>query len=256
MYAPSIQKGHSPVRQSDRAYTALRADIVEWRLKPGDLLTEGDLAARLGVSRTPVREALQWLTREGLVQHVPGRGAAVASVSLDDVLELFQMREALECYAAGLAARSPMEGDFRRLESEFRGFADALLPEHFDETAVAPYFDLIDQMDEAVSQATSNGRLVRAITETRAHIRRFRRMAKLNHARLAETTHEHAIICGAIADGNEAAAVQATRRHIHASLNNVLHELGRNALSSLDVPTSTRSVGSIDIGGPNDGGTE
>jgi DNA-binding GntR family transcriptional regulator len=236
------------LRYSERVYRALRTDIVEWRLQPGDVLTEVDVAARLGVSRTPVREALQWLTREGLVRHTPGRGAVVADVSLDDVLELFQMREALESYAAGLAARSPSASDFEGLRTEFEGAGPRLQSSGSASEDVAWYFDLIDRLDDAVDSATRNARLVRAITETRGHIRRLRRLARLNPSRLQATAAEHQAICEAIAARDEARAVQTTRVHIHNSLHNVLRELAHHALGTIDDPAAT----SASLGGSQD----
>ena len=95
------------VNQSQCAYEQLRDEIVQWELPPGTHLNEVPLAERLSVSRTPLREAVQRLARDGLVTIIPGRGALVAQLALQDVVHLFQMREALEPYAARLCARNP-----------------------------------------------------------------------------------------------------------------------------------------------------
>src|SRR5690606_27242041 len=92
------------VRASDVAYARLRSEIIDWQLEPGTPLSEIETAERLGVSRTPVREALARLTAEGLVSSV-GRTARVAPLSLELVIELYELREALETHAARLAAR-------------------------------------------------------------------------------------------------------------------------------------------------------
>ena len=78
--------------QSQRAYEQLRDEIVRWELQPGADLNEVRLAERLSVSRTPLREAVQRLARDGLVTITPGRGALVAQLALQDVVHLFQMR--------------------------------------------------------------------------------------------------------------------------------------------------------------------
>jgi DNA-binding GntR family transcriptional regulator len=92
------------MRASDRAYAALREDIIEWRLLPGTVLAEVEQSERLGVSRTPLREALSRLTAEGLTTAAGGRGVVVTDISLEDIDELFELRETLECKAAALAA--------------------------------------------------------------------------------------------------------------------------------------------------------
>src|SRR5689334_16840640 len=99
--------GAQPTNRRELAYAQLKADILDGTLRPGDPLGEVDLATRIGVSRTPVREALQRLAMEGLVTWVPGRGAFVSGLSVPDIVELFQLREALESHSARLAAASP-----------------------------------------------------------------------------------------------------------------------------------------------------
>src|SRR6476620_12254154 len=91
------------MRASDKAYAALRDDIIEWRLAPGTVLAEVEQSERLGVSRTPLREALGRLTAEGLAAPHSGRGVVVTAISLDHAAELFELRSALECQAASLA---------------------------------------------------------------------------------------------------------------------------------------------------------
>src|ERR671921_2250844 len=105
------------MRASDRAYAALREDIVEWRLLPGTVLAEVEQSERLGVSRTPLREALSRLTAEGLTT-AGGRGVVVTDISLDDIDELFELRETLECKAAALAAERGDAALFEQLRKE------------------------------------------------------------------------------------------------------------------------------------------
>ena len=97
--------------QGDSAYERLRSEIREGTLKPGTRLTETELAERLAISRTPVREAIRRLEAEGLVDHQPRTGAVVRSLDYPEIMELYEMRTVLEGTAARLAARaaSPME---------------------------------------------------------------------------------------------------------------------------------------------------
>ena len=210
-------KGH-PVRASDRAYAALRDDIVQWRLQPGALLAEVEQAARLGVSRTPLREALGRLTAEGLTTAAAGRGVVVTDISLDDIDELFELRETLEGKAAALAAERGNAEVFRKLEAEFRA-APSLI------TGTAPalqdYYLLVDGLDSAVDAAISNSYLAQAMGSLRVHLVRIRRLAADDAARLTAAADEHAAIAEAIAIRNPRLAQAATTLHLHRSLSHI-----------------------------------
>src|SRR6478736_7008406 len=106
------------MRASDKAYAALRDDIIEWRLLPGTVLAEVEQSARLGISRTPLREALSRLTAEGLTTTAGGRGVVVTDISLEDIDELFELRETLEGKAAALAAERGERPVFAQLHAE------------------------------------------------------------------------------------------------------------------------------------------
>jgi GntR family transcriptional regulator, rspAB operon transcriptional repressor len=203
------------MRASDRAYLALRDDIVEWRLPPGTVLGEVEQAERLGVSRTPLREALGRLTAEGLTAPHSGRGVVVTAISLDHAAELFELRTALECQAASLAARRGKPEEFRRLQQEF-GSAASLL--RGDDPNRHGYYELVTRLDAAIDEAAANGYLRQALRNLRVHLVRIRRLAKDNPARLLEAATEHANIAGAIAEGDSQLAAAATLLHLHHSL--------------------------------------
>ena len=111
----SIQlNSHQALR--DIVYTTLRDAIRSGLLKPGDRLMEIQVAKELGVSRTPVREASRRLEAEGMVVMVPRRGTYVSSMSLRDINDVFEIREALETLAAGLAAERITDEELDELE--------------------------------------------------------------------------------------------------------------------------------------------
>jgi DNA-binding GntR family transcriptional regulator len=210
------------VSQSQRAYERLRDEIVAWELQPGAHLNEVQLAERLSVSRTPLREALQRLARDGLVTIIPGRGALVAQLALQDVVHLFQMREALEPYAARLCARNSDRREFGELRAAFddqRGVFEKGLPPDSD---YAEYYALIKRMDTAVDEGSGNPYILESLDRLRTHLKRLRQIAKRRPARMQQTVVEHLAICAAIHDGDEAAAAQATALHISNSLHNIL----------------------------------
>lgn len=229
-----------------RAYERLREEIVEWRLPPGTHLSEIRLADRLGVSRTPLREALHRLAADNLVKVVPGRGAFVTEISLADVRHLFQLREALETYAVRLCARSPRRAGFDELAREFATHHEALARDShsgrrdddrghghgrgrdcdreyaYDHDA---YYALTERLDAHTDRTAANPHLSAAALPLRAQLRRLRRIARGTPERLARSAEEHLLICTAIAEGDESRAAELTASHIDGSLRNILAAL-------------------------------
>jgi DNA-binding GntR family transcriptional regulator len=203
------------MRASERAYRALREDIVEWRLLPGTVLAEVEQSERLGLSRTPLREALGRLSAEGLTRNARGRGVVVTDISLDDVEELFEFREILECRAAALAAKRGDSSVFAMLHAEFR---DAPMLLSAADPARHTYYALVGRLDDAIDAAISNSYLAQAMRSLRVHLVRVRRLAADDAGRLTAAAAEHAAIAEAIAAGNPRLAEAATTVHLHRSL--------------------------------------
>ncbi|MBY6154201.1 GntR family transcriptional regulator [Vannielia litorea] len=104
-----------PGSQGETTYQRLLDEVRAGRLNPGDRLRETELAERLGVSRTPVREAIRQLEADGIVTHVPRRGAAIRTLGYAEVMELYEMRTVLEGTAARLAARAASDIEIEEL---------------------------------------------------------------------------------------------------------------------------------------------
>jgi DNA-binding GntR family transcriptional regulator len=201
------------VRARDVAYDRLREDIIEWRLEPGRPLGEVDLAAAIGVSRTPVREALARLTAEGLVTAGHGRTSIVAPMSTADIRQLFELREALETQAARLAARHRKPAAFEELRRDF--VADA-------EAGFQRLHELADRLDGVIDDAIDNPYLRGALADVHGQLRRVRRHAHSNPQRPQQASAEHVLIIDAILVQDETLAAHATAVHLHRSLENVL----------------------------------
>ena len=105
---------YKPLREL--VFEAIREAIVDGTLEPGERLMEAQLAEDLGVSRTPVREAIRQLELAGFVVMIPRRGAYVADISIKDVADVFEIRGALEALAASLAAERASEEEIEQLE--------------------------------------------------------------------------------------------------------------------------------------------
>jgi 2-methylcitrate dehydratase len=197
------------MRASDRAYAALRDDIIEWRLGPGTVLAEVEQSERLGVSRTPLREALSRLTAEGLTTAAGGRGVVVTGISLEDIGELFELRETLEGKAAALAAERGDPATFEQLRRELAA-APALIDG--SDSGRHSYYELAARLDAAIDAAISNSYLAQAMRSLRVHLVRVRRLAADDADRLTAAAAEHAAIAEAIAAGNPRLAPTPPRR--------------------------------------------
>lgn len=206
------------MRAGERAYRELRADIVSWRLTPGQVLGEVDLSERLGISRTPVREALSRLTTDGLTEPHNGRGVVVSAISAEDVRALYELRDTLDCRAAELAAQRGDRETFRALAEELSHAAEALS----DEPDHPAYYELVDRMDAEIDHAAGNPYLQQALGNVRLHLARVRRLSTTNPRRLAVAAAEHEAIARAVADGDPALAVATTRVHLKNALGNAL----------------------------------
>lgn len=128
--------GAEPASLADRAYLRLREEIISTELPPGALLREDDLMRRLGMGRTPVREALQRLQPDGLVTVIPRRGTLVSEVNIMDLAAIYEVRARLESWAARLAAERVR--DFDRAEAgQLISELDALTPDRGHEPLLA-----------------------------------------------------------------------------------------------------------------------
>ncbi len=210
------------------AYRQLKADIVDGRMQPGDPLAELALSDRIGVSRTPVREALQRLAIEGLVTWVPRRGAFVSGLSVPEIVELFQVREALETYAARLAAHSPRRASLGAFRQALESSREALAAGD-----AKKYNELTAALDRALADLAGNKRIAAALAEIWTQVLFVRRIAYGNRTRIVDSIDEHAMIVDAVAAGDEDAAAVAVGRHIRRSLKNVMESFTEGSLGAV-----------------------
>lgn len=216
------------MRASDRTYRALLDEIQSGALAPGAALAEVELAARLGVSRTPVREALGRLAADGLVIEISPRLTVVADLAADDIRDLFELRRALEETAVRIAAT---RGDAAAFAALATAFAST------DLAAADDYYALIADFDAQVDAAASNAYLAAALRTVRTHLVRVRRLARDKPERLAASVAEHRLIAQAIATRDADLAAHATHVHLHNALTSILDAPAVEADPDLYAPT-------------------
>jgi len=208
-------------RSSDRVHDVLREEILDGTLAPGMALAEIEQSERLGVSRTPLREALARLQADGLVSARGGRGLVVAPLTLDDVRALFEVREALEVKAARLAALRRDPAPFVELRDELRASAERLA----SDPSRREYYAQTSRMDAAIDAAAASPHLVAALRGVRVHVARVRRLSRENADRLRDAAQEHLMILDAIIEGSEQMAAYATELHLHRSLASIVRTM-------------------------------
>jgi len=211
---------YQPLREA--VCEALRDAIRKGILEPGERLMEVQVAEELGISRTPVREAIRKLEQEGYVIMMPRRGTYVADVSESDVKEIFEIRSALEALATGLAARRIEQEELETLQSllfEIEGYIKQKDIEKIVETDI--------KFHGLLYQVSRNERLVNIISNLKEQLARFRTLSMSYPGRLYETLEEHSEMVEAIANGDVSAARDAAEHHMERAEKTLLKALRR-----------------------------
>jgi DNA-binding GntR family transcriptional regulator len=204
----TIGTAHRPLRSL--VCDELRRLVITGELAPGTRLVEDRLASRLGVSRNPVREALQTLCSEGFVEILPRRGAVVAQITAEQAEELFDVRMALESLAARLAARRAAPGDVDRLRDVLDRAREATEAGGLDLLATCN-----TEFHQLVVQTARNDYLRLLIAPM---ARRVQWVFRVNAAeRAPHSWTEHEELLGAIAAGDEEYAEAVARAHVAAA---------------------------------------
>lgn len=194
----------------EAVYQTLRRAILTNMFQPGERLMEMKLASQLGVSRTPVREAIHLLEKESLVRQEPHRGVVVAGITLKQLRDVLEVRSMLEELAVQLACRRAAESDFERLRQAAEDFARAV-KQGADVTELAArdvaFHDVIYHM-------TDNDKLIQMVANLWEQIYRYRIEYLKDVRRGAALVQEHQEMVKALCARNEEAAVKTARLHI------------------------------------------
>jgi DNA-binding GntR family transcriptional regulator len=196
---------------ADRAYAALRDVIVSLNIyeQPGQVrLDERQLAQDLGISRTPVREAMAQLEREGFVRSVPRRGIYVVRKSKQDVIELITAWAALESMAARLITTTASDEEIATLRSMFAKFENGELHARLDE-----YSEVNIEFHQAIIRMSRNRVLIDLAENLFTHMRMIRRKTIGEEDRANRSIHDHMNIIRAIEARETAKAEELVRAH-------------------------------------------
>jgi len=212
----TLQKVDTSPSLKDKAYTAIRDAILTLELEPGTSLVENDLARQLGISKTPVRDALQELERDGLVIRIPFKGTYVTEVMEKDLREIFQLRAVLEGLAARLATPLFTPQELEQLDRDHTASENALAKG--DLTLCSK---LGKGLHDAIIDKADNEQLITMIRNLDASLMRFRALSDRVSGRLDISLREHRRIIDALRRRDAYAAEESVRDHLHSVLENL-----------------------------------
>lgn len=209
---------YKPLREL--VFESLREAILSGQLRPGERLMEIQLAEEMGVSRTPVREAIRKLELEGSVVMIPRKGAYVSGLSLKDIADVFEIRGALEGLAAELASDRITDEELEELERYLVKIAEEI--ENGDLNKVV---QTDTDFHSLLYQASRNGRLTQIINNLREQIQRFRTTSLSYPGRMKNALEEHRKIVEAIASRDGDLARKLAQEHIENAENSMMSML-------------------------------
>jgi DNA-binding GntR family transcriptional regulator len=207
----------SPLRESPSlntlAYNRIKEAILTFKFMPKQALIEGDLAAQLGISKTPVRDALLQLEQDGLVERIPFKGTYVSELSNQDMADTYLIRSSLEGLAVRLATNALTEKDYRRLEALIHTHENALNKD--DYTAVtrtnAEFHTLL--IDHC-----GNPRLIKMLESLDDNLKRYRLLSFSQGVRKEKSIREHQAIFNAVLNRKAEEAEAAMKMHLESAI--------------------------------------
>lgn len=205
----------------EKAYDQIKQGILDARFAPGMLLSENQLAEELQISRTPIREALRDLATGGLVRILPKRGVVVSEPTLQDIIEVYQLREQLECFAVRLAAPHVGPAEAAALRADHQQAIDHMHARRFNQA-----YDFSVLLHGRIVAMARNSRLTQFMQQLGDQVHRFGRTT-LRHGRVERALVEHGQIIDALVAHDADEAEQLMRAHLRAD---------RDVLIALELP--------------------
>jgi DNA-binding GntR family transcriptional regulator len=210
MKADLVERIRKHPSLKDEAYQRIKTLILSDRLSGGDMLDIDWLASGLGISRTPLREALLMLEQEGLIETIPYKGTFVADVSQKDMEEIYQVREVLEPLAVRLATPVIPDEELKKMQALFASVGDEIERGDFER-----YFQSDTRFHDLITRHCGNAvlqQVLEALTDRIYHVRIFSRNRPGYH--MKQSFQEHCLILGAIMERDAAKAERLMGEHI------------------------------------------
>jgi DNA-binding GntR family transcriptional regulator len=205
---PEIRIRDNYQRIQDLVFTTLRDEILSGKLRPNEKLNTNKLAKRLGVSRTPIREALNRLISVGLVEALPHRGIYIKNLSIEEIIELYYIRAALEGIAARLAVRNLTEDTIRQLQH----YCDEMEAQYL-EGNYQKFLEINFLFHETIYKATKSPQLQELLFQYYNRSQSYRTLGLDLPGRYKEIFNEHRQLVAALASGDIEKADFCAREH-------------------------------------------
>ena len=193
----------------DVVFNTLREAILKGELKPGERLMELQLAAKLGVSRTPIREAIRMLEQEGLAVTIPRKGAEVAKMTEKDMEDVLQIREALDELAAKIACEQISEEQLEELVATMHEFEESTKTDNVKKIAEADV-----KFHDIIYQATGNPKLVNMLNNLREQMYRYRVEYLKDENNYPTLMKEHKDIVEGLVRKNKTQVTETMHQHV------------------------------------------
>jgi DNA-binding GntR family transcriptional regulator len=194
----------------DRVAEMIRESIIDGKIRPGERLVEPDLAARLGVSRTPLREALLQLDSEGFVNVTPRRGAVVSELSIEDAQETYLIKGALEPLAARLACEKITDAELESLREIHERMSRSAAARSRDNRRI---LQLNSEFHSVITSASRNEKLIQYIRILRSQALRYNYIYLSVMSHISASVREHARILDALSRRDREAAERLVHAH-------------------------------------------
>ena len=213
-----IDDEYLPLR--DVVFNTLRNAILMGDIEPGERLMEVKLAEKLGVSRTPIREAIRMLELEGLVEMAPRKGAQVAKITKEDIKDVLEVRKVLEDLAIDLACDNIDAQEIKKLEENMVRFQNAIKKNDIKEIAVIDV-----EFHEIIYISTKNKRLIQILSNLREQMYRYRFEYIKDKETREGLVKEHKIIVEALKNKDKQGGKDAIKKHLDRQENTILKNL-------------------------------
>ena len=206
---------HKTVSLADQVFEHIERDILSGKYERGEIITEGKLSAELGVSRTPVREALRRLDQEHLIEE-SGKGSVVIGISEKDLEDIFLIRKQLECLAASMAAKNHTDEQLAELKETLE------LQEFYVTKADTEHVKYMDnKFHRILYKLTGSNVFFDTLVPLHRKIQKYRRASLQSKSRAKESVLEHRKVYEAIASRDEDLAAKTVLEHIENAYNHI-----------------------------------
>lgn len=221
----------------ERVYERLKAMAVSYALRPGERLNEGELARQLGVSRTPLREALNRLNTEGFLRFLPGKGFFCRELDAQEVFDLYELRKSIEVASVRLAVTRAKQEDI----SSLLAFLDATGPEAGQRSTVE-LVEFDETFHERLMAMSGNAEMLRVLRNVNARIR-FVRWIDMDRSNRTATQIEHRQVLEAMRSDDQEACAAILEKHIDRRLDQITSAIKEGYAQIYMTPSPHRPSG-------------